>query len=137
MFFSLTFQSNKALKKKKKGGRGGGKGRGGKLQSHSNPGLGFDLWMRTVQCSSACPDSRQAFEPFSPSFQGVGRKPNQCAKTQLSAPSFHQILEPRHTYHQILSFLVYSCDMFLFILKSVSKITKSLITNCWVGKVLF
>lgn len=40
-----------------------------KLQSHSKQRLGFDLWMRMVQCSSACPDSRQGFEPFPPNFQ--------------------------------------------------------------------
>lgn len=47
--------------------RAGREGR--KLQSHSNQGLGSHFWMRMVQGSSACPDSRLGFEPFSTSFQ--------------------------------------------------------------------
>lgn len=63
--------------------------------------------MGIVQGLSACPDLQIGFETFSPTFQV-----NSHTKTQLSARSFDYNLELRHIYHQVLSFSVYSQDMF-------------------------
>lgn len=80
------------------------------------------------------------FLPGSPKFLPflLPGKPNQYAQPRRSAPSVDHILGLRHIYHYILSFLVYFHEMFLYRLTtSVSKITKSLITDCWVGKFIF
>lgn len=86
--------------------------------------------MDDARLGCACPEPRHSFELFSPQLQVI---PTSTLQTTC-LPPVSTILELRCVYHQILSFLVYFKDKFLFRLMNVSKTTKSLITSHLLGR---